>query len=480
MKKGSKMKKLHLLLFSTLFAFSSSLADTDKLTASEAKAIAKEAYIYGLPMVLNYKTMYSYVIDKKSPEYKGDFNQLGCTARVFTPEDKAIVTPNSDTPYCMIWADLRAEPIVLTVPEIDKKRFYEIQLIDLFTHNFAYVSTVAKGNVPGRYLITGPDWKGETPKGITEVIPSETQLVFSVVRTQLFNPDDLENVEAIQKAYRFEPLSDYLGTKAPEVPPALDFPKWKEGDQFTVAAFNYMDLMLDFVKVPKEEQALMKEFAKIGLGTKEHFDIKTFSPEIQRALAEGVKEGFSEIEAFIKKETSDPLISAKVFGTRDFLNESAKKNYDFDTLFIMRASAAHLGLYGNSGAEAVYPMYMVDAEGEKLDASKNNYTLTFKKGLFPPVKAFWSLTMYDAKTQLLIDNPLKRYLLNSPMMESFNLGKDGSLTFYIQKESPGKEKEANWLPAPAGPFYMVLRLYGPKDSALNGEWVNPPLVKVSK
>jgi hypothetical protein len=137
-----------------------------------------------------------------------------------------------------------------------------------------------------------------------------------------------------------------------------------------------------------------------------------------------------------------------------------------------------MGLYGNSGAEATYPTYLVDTDGTPFDASKNKYTLTFKKGEFPPVEAFWSLTMYDGKTQLLIDNPLKRYLLNSPMMEQFVFNEDGSLTLYVQKDSPGKELESNWLPAPKGPFYLVLRLYGPEEAALMGEWVNPPLVKV--
>jgi len=375
---------------------------------------------------------------------------------------------------------MRTEPLVLTIPEIEKKRFYEIQLIDLFTHNYAYVSTISKGNVPGKYLLTGPDWKGKIPEGIKEVIPSETQFLFSVFRTQLFNPDDLKNVKAIQDAYRLEPLSAYLGIKAPAAPSAIDFPKWKEGAQFTAAAFNYMDFMLTLVKTPQEEQALMKRFAKIGLGTQGTFDISTFSPEIQKAIEAGVKEGFSEIEAFLAKNAKDPLMSAKIFGTRSFLKKSAKKNFGLTTFYLLRAAAAQQGLYGNSGDEAIYPTYLVDAQGAPCDASRNNYTLTFKKGEFPPVKAFWSLTMYDAKTQLLIDNPLNRYLLNSPMMDQFVFAEDGSLTLYIQKDSPGKELESNWLPAPNGPFYTVLRLYGPEKEALEGKWINPPLLKAAK
>ena len=453
-------------------------AQKAEVSPKEAKAIAKEAYIYGFPMVVNYKTMYMYAVDKTSPEYKGEFNHLACMARVFTPADKAVVTPNSDTPYCMFWGDMRTEPLVLTIPEIEKERFYEVQLIDLFTHNFAYVSTVATGNKPGSYLITGPGWKGEKPEGIAEVIPCETQILFAVIRTQLFNTEDLENVKNIQDGYRFEPLSAFLGTEAPGPAPALDFPEWKEGDQFTAGAFKYIDFMLNLVKTPLEEEELMKRFSKIGLGTDDTFDINQFSPEIREAMKEGVKEGFAELEEFIKKNTADPLASAKIFGTREFLKESAQKNYGLDGFYMLRITAAHTGLYGNSGAEAIYPTYFFDNEGQKLDASGNSYKIVFEADQLPPVSAFWSLTMYDGKTQLLVENSLDRYLLNSTMMDQFVIEEDGSLTLYIQNDSPGKTLEANWLPAPKGPFYLVLRLYGPEEAALMGEWVNPPLVKV--
>jgi len=481
------MKKIYLIAFSSLVIILSGCATEQKFTAEEAelttkeaKKTAKEAYIYGFPLVVNYKTMYNYAIDKQSPEYKGGFNKLACVARVYTPEDKAIVTPNSDTPYCMTWVDMRAEPVVYTIPEIEKERFYEVQLIDLYTHNPAYISTVATGNIPGNYLLTGPDWKGEMPKGITKVIPFETNFLFSIHRTQLFNPSDIDNVKKIQDGYRVELLSTFLETKSPSAATAIDFPEWEEGAQFNAQSFDYLDFMLTLVKTPQEEQAIMKRFAKIGLGDEGKFDITKFSPEIQKALEEGAKEGLSAIKEFAKTNTSDPLLTAKMFGTRAFLNKSAKENYNLDELFILRAVAADLGLYGNSGAEAIYPGYFVDAQGTPLDASQNKYTLTLKKGEFPPVTAFWSLTMYDGKTQLLIHNPLNRYLLNSPMMDDFVMNEDGSLTLYAQKESPGKELEPNWLPAPDGPFYAVMRLYGPKKEALEGKWVNPPLVKVTR
>ncbi len=448
-----------------------------ELSADEARAIAKEAFIYGFPMVVNYKTMYQYTIDKASPNYKGDFNELACLARVFTPADKSIVTPNADTPYCFFWGDIRSEPLVLTTPELEAERFFQVQLIDLYTHNFAYVGTVATGNEPGNYLIAGPDWDSQTPEGIVDVIRSETPFVFSIIRTQLFNPDDLARVKEIQGGFEFQPLSTYLRKPAPAILPAIDFPDWREGAQFDVGFFVFFDFMLSLVEPVAEEQALFERFAKIGLGTEAQFDIDTFSPEMVDALGDGIQDGSKEMEATIAGTGSDPLGSSKIFGTREFLQDSARRNFGRDDPYMMRMIGAHTGLYGNSGSEAVYPAYFVDSNGARLDGSQNNYQITFVGDQLPPVKAFWSLTLYDGRTQLFIENPLDRYLLNSTMLEQFVRGEDGSLTLYIQNEPPAEEIENNWLPAPDGPFYMVLRLYSPEAVALEGEWLPPPAIR---
>ena len=170
------------------------------------------------------------------------------------------------------------------------------------------------------------------------------------------------------------------------------------------------------------------------------------------------------------------MISAKIFGTREFLAKSAKKKFGLDDFYILRAAAAHTGLYGNSAEEALYPTYFSDSEGAPLDASKHDYVMTFAADGLPPVKAFWSLTMYDAKTQLLVSNPINRYLLNSTMQDSFKKHEDDSVTLYVQAKSPNDKLESNWLPAPSGPFYVVMRLYGPEPEALEGSW-RPPHLK---
>jgi hypothetical protein len=456
----------------------SATARTHEVTPAEAKAIAKKAYVYGFPMVMNYKTMVQYAVDTKNPEYKGPFNQLSCEARLFTPQDRAVVTPNSDTPYCMFWMDLRAEPLVLSLPKMKAERYYSFQLIDLYTHNFAYVGSLTTGPKAGRYLLAGPDWDGEPPEGITDVIRSETDFIFNVTRTQLFGQDDLDKVKEIQGQYALQPLSVFQGEKAPAAPAVPEFPKWVEGSQFDERFFSYLDFVMDLLRKPGQgEETLWQNLARLNMGPGKTFSMDALSDEQIEALKAGVKEGFADMETFIGKVSSDPLASGKIFGTRAFLNESAKKNYQLDKPDMPRAVAAHMGLYGNSAAEAVYPTYLTDSEGQPLDASAHSYMITFPKGQLPPVKAFWSLSMYDGKTQLFIENPLDRYLLNSDMMDEFKIEEDGSLVVHMGKDSPGKDLEANWLPAPDGPFYMVMRLYGPEKAALEGRWTSPKVKK---
>lgn len=471
-----------ILSFTIFFLIIGSLLNscTQKLTPKEAKEIAKEAYIYGFPMVVNYKTMYNYTLNEKSPEYKGGFNEKSCEARLFTPEDKAIVTPNSDTPYCMFWLDIRNEPIVLSVPEMEAERYYSFQLIDLYTHNFAYLGTLSTGNKAGKYLIVKDGWKGEKPEGINEVLYCETDLLFVIVRTQLMNENDLPNVKTIQEKYQLQGLNNFMGNESLKSDKEDNFLVWNDGDEFTAASFKYLNYMLNLTSSVASETELRNKFAKLGIGTKSGFDINSFDDETQKAIEEGVKEGIKEMTDFAAVASKDPLASTKIFGTRDFLKESAKENFNLDKFYLLRAVAAQLGLYGNSAQEATYPTYLVEAPNVPYDASKYNYTITFPKNELPPVKAFWSFSMYDGKTQLFIHNELDRYLLTSNMLKNFVFNEDGSLTFYLQKDAPEDALKPNWLPAPDGPFYCVMRLYGPKEAALNGEWVNPPLVKNNK
>jgi hypothetical protein len=461
------MKTKAILAAALAFGLMPTFARAADITPAEARAIAREAYIYGSPMVDGYRIQYTYFVNRESPEFKAPWNQLKNIARVFTPDDKAVQTPNSDTPYSMIGLDLRAEPIVLTVPAIEKERYYSIQIIDLYTHNLGYIGSRATGNEAGSFLIAGPGWKGTTPNGVKQVIRSETELLIAIYRTQVFNPGDLDNVKKIQTGYKAQALSEFLGRPAPKAAPAIDFikPLTPEEQKTSPEFFNILGFVLKFCPTVPSEKALMARFANIGVGAGKNFDASKLSPEMKTAIKQGMADAWADLADLKKRIDAKEVTSGDLFGTREYL----KDNY------LYRMAAAVLGIYGNSKREAMYPIYAVDADGQKLDAANNRYTLRFAPGQLPPVNAFWSLTMYELPASLLVANPLNRYLLNSPMLPQFKLDADGGLTLLIQNQSPGKEKEANWLPSPKGPFFMAMRLYWPKAEAMEGKWTVPPL-----
>jgi hypothetical protein len=442
-----------------------------EITPEEARAIAKEAYIYANPVVDHYRLYYSYFVDSNDPSFKAPFNQIKSIPRVYTYEDTAMQTPNSDTPYGYGGLDLRSEPVVIIVPPIEEKRYFSVQMIDGFTHNFYYIGSRTTGNQGGKFLFVGPNWKGEKPSGFDDVIKAETNLVFAFFRTQLFDPSDLPNVEAIQAGYKIQPLSAYLNQAAPAPLAAVNFPKplSREELKSSLMVFNQLNFWLQFNNIHETEKALFERFAKIGVVPGKSFDPESLSPEIKEALAAGIQDAWKEFGTLNEtKIKTGQVTSADVFGTREFLNNN----------YLYRMAGAVLGIYGHSKEECIYPFYQVDADGQRLDASTNKYTLTMKESELPPVNAFWSYTMYQLPASVLVKNPIDRYLINSPMLPNLKRNEDGSITLYVQYESPGKDLESNWLPAPNGPFIMANRLYWPKPEAFNGSWKPTTLVRV--
>lgn len=445
-------------------------------TISETKVIAEEGFIYGLPLVMNYAVMNEFAVDTKSRQFKAPFNEINNQHRVATYEDTAVITPNSDTPYSFVWLDLRAEPMVISVPAVEKKRYYSVQLIDGNTYNYGYIGSRATGSEAGNYLVVSPDWKGETPPGIKKVFSSTTPFALTLFRTQLFNPGDIANVEKVQAGYKAQPLSAFLKQPAPPSAPKIDFvPATTEGIKANF--YEYLSAALQFVPPSAEDKDIRAKLASIGIGPGKTFEFKDLSLEHKAAVLLGLKDGDDKVDKYLASgmKNINGWIVGSLFGDRDF----------FKADWLKRAAAAKGGLYGNDAVEAMYPYTRTDAAGETLDASKHKYTITFPAGQFPPVNAFWSVTMYDGKSQFLIKNPINRYLINSPMLPAMKKNADGSLTLYIQKDSPGKAKESNWLPAPNDTVYLVLRLYWPKDTPPSilppgeGTW-NPPGVVAVK
>ncbi len=442
----------------------------------ETKAIAEEGFIYGLPLVMNYAVMNEFCVDKDSGQYKAPFNTIHNEARVFTYKDTAVVTPNSDTPYSLVWLDLRAEPMVISVPAVEKERYYSVQLCDGNTYNYGYLGSRATGIEPGDYLVVGPDWKGETPAGISKVFQSSTPFSITIFRTQLFNPDDMPNVVKVQSGYKAQPLSTFLKQPAPPAAPKIAFvPANTKGIKENF--YEYLDAALEFIPETALDKDIRAKLATIGIGPGKTFDFKDLSLEHKAAVLLAMKAGDDKVSAIVADGGKDQN-GWQVGGLSG--GDSAHFNGDW----LNRAGVAKAGIYANDPAEAMYPATRKDSTGETLDGSKHSYTLTFPAGHFPPVNAFWSVTMYDGKSQLLIENPINRYLINSPMLPNMKENDDGSLTIYLQKDNPGPDKEANWLPAPNDTIYLVMRLYWPKTEAPSilppgeGSWKPPGIVQV--
>jgi hypothetical protein len=283
----------------------------------------------------------------------------------------------------------------------------------------------------------------------------------------------MPNVEKVQAGYKAQPLSAFLKQPAPPAAPKIDFvPATTEGIKKNY--YEYLDAALQFVPPTAEDKEIRAKLASIGIGPGKIFEFKDLSLEHKAAVLLAMKEGDDKVDKFLASGMKDVngWSIGSFFGDRAF--------YKGD--WLMRAGAAKAGIYGNDAVEATYPFTRTTPTGDTLDASKHNYTITFPTGQLPPVNSFWSVTMYDGKSQLLIKNPINRYLINSPMLRGTQKNADGSLTLYIQKDSPGKAREANWLPAPNDTIYLVMRLYWPKDTppsilpAGEGTWKPPGVV----
>jgi hypothetical protein len=431
-------------------------------TPAEAKAIAEEAWLYAYAPLQGYQTFWNQTQNKAFPGYVGGFNRFRHYSRSATPADTDIVTPNNDTPYSWAWLDLRAEPIVLKLPAVPAPRYYVNQWFDLYTHNFAYTGVRATGRGAGTYLFAGPQWQGRVPKGITKVFRAETDFVGTLTRTQLNGPDDIPTLQALQAQYQLIPLSRFEGTKPPKPAPPVTWPAWDAAKAEGIGFIGYLNALLPFMPTVPSERAMMNRFARIGIGPGRPFDPNQLTPATRSAIEAGVSAAASNLRSKALAQSS----SKGFFGTREELGS------DYLTY---RAMGAMLGIYGNSSEEAFYASQQKGPDGKVLDG-RRKWVLRFPAGQLPPVSEFWSITMYNLPQRLLVPNPLQRYSIGD-RTPGLRLGADGSLEIYLQNENPGPDKVANWLPAPAGPFFFVARLYGPNAAALSGRWTMPALVE---
>lgn len=452
-------------LFASTLSLLSGCASTDDTPPKDSddiRQVAKEAYIYAYPILYNYKTIYTQAIDPSSPAYVGGFNTFRHYSQPYTAANTEIVTPNNDTPYSWAWLDLRAEPMVLSVPALPRQRYNVFQMVDLYTYNFAYVGVRATGFKAGNYLIAGPGWSGKTPRGITKVLHAETDIVGVLGRTSLGGPDDVKNVQALQARYRLRPLSTFEEQAPPAAAPAVNWIPWDEQKAGSIQFIGYLNQLLVFAQPPNpDETALLQKFSWLGIGPGKPFDAGKLTPSQRKSIELGIADAKSELAEAEQRTRS----SIGLFGARADLKND----------YMTRAVAAAMGIYGNSKEEAIYLGYEEDAQGRKLTGA-TPYVIHFPKGKLPPAQFFWSMTMYDLPSRHLVANPINRYAIGD-RSKGLKYGKDGSLTIYVQHDSPGPSKVSNWLPAPAGPYNIVMRLYGPKPAALDGSWKLPKPAK---
>jgi hypothetical protein len=434
---------------------------------------AEAAFIFGLPIVMNYAVMYEFAIDRNSGQYKAPFNTMWNDSQVFTWRDTAIPTPNSDTPYSMSWLDLRAEPVVISVPDVPAGRYFSVQVCDGNTYNVGYIGSRTTGQGAGSWIVAGPGWQGATPPGVRGVIRSTTQFALAIFRTQLFAANDMPNVVAVQRGYRTEALSTFLRQPAPAEAPAIRWPR-VNADLAKHHFFDYLAFALQFNAPQPNEAAVRAQMARIGIDGRGTAMPHSFVDRLE--LLAAAFEGERKVEAAVAA-AGVPMNGWRVTGI-----PGSPEGYNGD--WMLRAVAAKAGIYGNTTEEATYPFTRTTATGETLDGSTGRYTLTFGPNQLPPVNAFWSVTMYHGGNQLLVQNPIDRYLINTPMLNAMRRNPDGGVTIHIQKDDPGEALRPNWLPAPNGPIYLVMRLYWPRTEAPSllpigrGAWQPPGVARV--
>ncbi len=436
----------------------------------EIRGVARDAYVFFLPMLMGYRYLFGGFLFPQLPSHRAPLNTLSGEPRTLDHTFREVVTPNADTPYSMAALDLRAESVVLSVPAI-ADRFYHFQLEDLWGNNAHYVGQRATGTGPGRYLLAGPRWEGRSPSDLDRVLRFETDIVFVIGRTQLLGPDDVETCGRIMASYDLRPLSAHAGEPAPPVEPH-DWPVWDDRASRNERFVGYVNSLLPLCQpFHPADVPHLERFAAIGVVPGGDFEAESLDTRTREAIRAGVADARSAIEGLIgglgRKVNGWSM--AELFGDRRWYRDN----------YLLRAAGALTGWGGNNASEAMYPVAREDADGDPLNGDRSyRWTLT----TVPPAEAFWSITMYDTAYDgtagYLVDNPIGRYLVNSTT-EGLVRGGDGALTLHIQHEEPDTpEGRANWLPSPKGPFYVVLRLYLPEQSALDGSWTPPPLVPV--
>jgi hypothetical protein len=431
-----------------------------------------EAVVYGLPLVIMDITRAKTTNVARPGDFSAPVNQFVHVRAFPDASFKDVVRANVDTLYSSAWLDLSKEPVVLSVPDT-KGRYYLMPMLDAWTNIFASPGKRTTGTAAGHFAITGPGWSGTLPAGVTE-LKSPTNMVWIIGRTQTDGPQDYAAVHAIQDGYSLVPLSAFGQPYTPPegaVDPAIDMKAAPVDQLKAMSSSAFFDRMASLLKSnppPAAEAPVLEKLKAIGIVPGEPFDPAKLDPAVAKGLESSLRVALEKLEAASKEA------GAPVNGWRVPSMVLGKFGTDYGT----RAVVALIGLGANLPEDAVYPSVFVDAGGQPLDGA-NRYVIRFDKDATPPVQAFWSITLYDANS-FFVANSINRFAVSSWMPLKKNA--DGSLEIYVQADSPGADKEANWLPAPSsGPFNLTLRMYWPNGTApsiIDGSWKPPAVTKV--
>jgi hypothetical protein len=435
------------------------------LTEQEAQAIALDAYIYFYPLM-------SMDLSRKqftngTDDFKGPMNTF-VNVPAYPPADfKGVVRSNFDTLYSVSWLDMTKEPVVISAPDTDG-RYYLLPMLDMWTDVFASPGWRTTGTKAGNFLVTPPGWSGAAPDGMTR-INAPTPYVWLIGRTKTDGPPDYDAVRKIQAGYKVALLSEFGKPPKPvefKPDPSVDMKTPPKVQVDTMAGGKYFAYAAELLKLHPPhatDEPIIARMKKIGIEVGKSFDVSKLDPAVQKAV-EGAPQDGQKLMAW-KLPTLARVANGWSMNTDTV---GVYGNY-----YLKRAILSQQGLGANVVEDAIYPLNLADESGKPLDGV-NKYTITFEKGAAPPVNAFWSITLYDQEG-FQVGNVLNRFAVSSWMPFKYN--GDGSLDLYLQSESPGKDMEANWLPAPKGPFNLTMRLYAPKSEALTGKWNPPPVTK---
>jgi len=433
------------------------------LSPQEAGEIAREAYIFGSAFVSNYRVFIRLLVEGNPLMQGATFNEFAHNREPFPPQTPD--TTQRDTLFSLGIIDLRREPIVISVPDVPAGQSYMLQMGDTSTETLPYISTLTTNNQSGDYVLVGPEFQGALPsKKFDAVITTRGQLVIMLGRTTITDPEDLTATIAIQDGMQMRPLSAFLGTDAPPEPPAIDFLPWDADKAAGIGVFDYINMALAWHPPAMSELDMMASFSRIGVVPGQPFSTEGMSSEIIAAMEEAIIETNQKID---EEQTKRGAFSGNwQWDTSDISR--------FGTDYFSRSVVASKNIYPNAPDHAVYGQAYRDANGDQLTGARGA-SIRFEAGELPPTELFWSLTLYDASTTAMHPNDTGRFALGNTT-KSLAYGDDGSLTLYIQHDEPvDTEQRANWLPAPEGDIYLVLRLYGAKPEVLSGDWVPPPV-----